>query len=313
MTFYNAGDLARISVALTNVAGAAADPTALAFSLTLPDGSVLEGSWTALSYVGLVRTGVGSFYFDLFPTQSGLYRYTWTATGVVNPVRSGYIVCITPSPILDLTDLALVHSYAGVMSAADDSLIQLAITAASVEMLWRTGRSGNGVVPAVSPFIQPNTYDEWYDGSGSERQFLRQWPCRRIHSLQLGGQTVKQSTDWNVTGYAIEDGGRSIAMRSAGSFSTRRSMYSRGARGMDSGVQNLHIVYDAGFDFPPPDVVRAVTQWVAVNYKRQQWIDHASKSMSTGAGVSGTTTYRDWAIPPEVVQVIENYTRSAIV
>src|ERR1039457_1724789 len=74
-----------------------------------------------------------------------------------------------PNTALDLTNLALVHEFTtrNTTSTKEDSLIQLCITAASVELLWRTGRGPEGQVPTNSPFVAPVAYDETYDGNAS--------------------------------------------------------------------------------------------------------------------------------------------------
>lgn len=59
----------------------------------------------------------------------------------------------------------------------------------------------------------------------------------------------------------------------------------------------------------PADIRLAATQMVAVNYKRRQWIDQASQAMANGAG---TVSYRNWELPPEVVSVMNAYTRRAL-
>lgn len=58
----------------------------------------------------------------------------------------------------------------------------------------------------------------------------------------------------------------------------------------------------------PADLEYAARQTVGINYKRKDYRDHASKSMSTGGG-SATTSYRDWKFPPEVGSVLQNYRR----
>ncbi len=59
----------------------------------------------------------------------------------------------------------------------------------------------------------------------------------------------------------------------------------------------------------PADIRLAATQMVAVNYKRRQWIDQASQAMANGAG---TVSYRNWELPPEVISVMNAYTRRAL-
>lgn len=74
----------------------------------------------------------------------------------------------------------------------------------------------------------------------------------------------------------------------------------------DAGQQVLLSYAAAG---TPEDVRLAATQMVAVNYKRRQWIDQASQAMANGAG---TVSYRNWELPPEVLSVMNAYTRRAL-
>lgn len=59
----------------------------------------------------------------------------------------------------------------------------------------------------------------------------------------------------------------------------------------------------------PPDVELASRQMVAVNVKRRETIDQKTRSMGANAGA---TTYQDWMVPPEVLQVMQNYKRMAV-
>lgn len=74
----------------------------------------------------------------------------------------------------------------------------------------------------------------------------------------------------------------------------------------DAGTSVLISYNSAG---TPPDVELASRQMVAVNYKRRDWIDQKTRSMGANAGA---TSYRDWMVPPEVLQVMNNYKRIAI-
>ena len=61
----------------------------------------------------------------------------------------------------------------------------------------------------------------------------------------------------------------------------------------------------------PADLEYAVRCAVAINYKRKAWQDQKSRAVSTQGG-SATTTYQDWAWPPECDRVFEFYQRKAI-
>jgi hypothetical protein len=212
----------------------------------------------------------------------------------------------TPNTDIDLTAVQLVRDYLGLKSGIEDSKIQLCITAASVEWVWRTGRGLEGQVPAASPFVAPVAYDEVYDGNGSWRQILRNWPIVSVETLLINGQPFTQSSGFGSRGWLIDQSAKSLVIRTGG----RQSSLGRACGGFSEGVQNVEVGYHAGFSSVPADIVKACTQMVAINYKRSEWLDIASHSRGA-TGVSGSTSYRAWAIPPEVAGVIHNYTRDA--
>lgn len=300
---------------------------------------------------------------------------------------------MNPSPI-DLTSVQAVKNWlsgTGKASEADqdDDNIQLCITACGMYWLTRTGRgSQDGGIPTASPFNQPVTFNETYNGNGKESLFLRNSPIQSVSSLVVNGTTIPQSTAWNQTGWVIQADGKRISIRSGGGSNTRLvTEYVLGRLVFNRGIQNVEVTYDAGYAMipvvnelqtvpstgpytvtvddqwladigvkyfstgdpleqvqtspnegqyyvqspgvylfneadesqqlqfsyntpgTPPDVALAAVQQVAVNYKRKKWIDQRSQSMAHGAG---TISFRDWELPPEVVRVLVNYTRTSM-
>jgi hypothetical protein len=223
-----------------------------------------------------------------------------------------------PNAAIDLTTIDLVHSYSGVRSGGDDSMIQLCITSASLEWIWRTGRGPEGYVPAASPFVTPQPYDEFYDGNGGSRMFLRNWPIRSVQGLYINGRAATPSLGGGQLGYVIDQSKKSLAIVGYSSQSTpyvgtRGSFFYRSPNlgrtsAFPEGVQNIEAQYTAGFDQVPPDIVRACSHMVAINYKRKGWLDQASKTMGA-QGVTGTDSFRAWELPPEVMHVIRQYSR----
>lgn len=225
---------------------------------------------------------------------------------------SGPFVFTQPNADIDLTNLDLVHQYVSVKggNTSQDTLIQLCITAASFQFIWWTGRGPqDGSAPAESPFVTPVAYDEIYDGNGSYRLPLRNWPAQSVTSLTVNGQLRQPSTGFGIPGYLIDSSRRALVCRTAG----RQSPYGRAIPGIgfDLGVQNVEAVYMAGFSSTPADIVKAVTHLVAINFKRTQWLDQASKTIGA-QGVSGTDSYRAWEVPPEVMRVIRYYSRDYV-
>lgn len=212
----------------------------------------------------------------------------------------------TPNAAIDLTTISIVHKLLRVplTNDTDDDLIQLCITAASQEWIWRTARGPEGEVATESPFVAPVAYTEVRDGNGSYRLILRNWPITSVESLLVSGQPFSQSTGFGSRGWVIDGSKKSIVIRTGGSQST----LGRASGGFDEGIQNVEVQYHAGFTGVPLDIQKACTHMVAINYKRTEWLDMASKSMSAG-GSTGTTSYRSWELPPEILRVMHHYTR----
>jgi hypothetical protein len=59
----------------------------------------------------------------------------------------------------------------------------------------------------------------------------------------------------------------------------------------------------------PPDIELAVRKMVFLTYKRRDW--EGLKSLAKPE--SGTTSYQTWEVDPSVLEVIRNYTRTALI
>lgn len=225
----------------------------------------------------------------------------------------------TTNPI-DLTTLAAVKLWLTMGSGTtDDQSIQDCITAASAYWIWDLGVGPqNGVTPTQSPLKTVITgITETYDGSGSNRMFLRIRPIVAVSALSVNGIAVPASSGVNVPGFVIDGTGKSISIRSGfgapggGMLTVGFSYFNIRYRGwaFAEGIQNVQVTYSAGFAVTPYDIELAVRQMVAVNYKRRQWIDQKAQAMASGAG---TVSYRDWELPPEVRSVMDHYRRRAL-
>ena len=63
---------------------------------------------------------------------------------------------------------------------------------------------------------------------------------------------------------------------------------------------------------PPADLQLVATRTVGTAYKRRQWLDQASKTLSA-QGATGTTRYRDWKLEPIDQVTMQEYRRVAVV
>jgi hypothetical protein len=197
---------------------------------------------------------------------------------------------VTPVPVLDQTD----------------SILSGMITGASQYWLTRTGRDSlNG----------PAMYTEYYDGSGSRRQFLRNTPITAVSSLQMsagfgGTVTIPQSTSLGAPGWVIGQGGKYLGLIGypLGTWTGAYGPTWPTINCFEEGIQNILVSYTAGYA-TPFDIADKCTQQVAVNYKRTAWVDQASQVLTE----NGNVNYRSWEVPPEVERVIQAYIRRAIV
>ena len=217
---------------------------------------------------------------------------TWTIPTVVIP----------PQNLFDLVTLDQTKDYLGLQSSNtdDDITIQFLISGFSQYVLNRTG---------ISSFTQTQTFNEIYDGNGNQRLFVLNPPIVTLNSVTIGSFSVPISTGLIVSGVYVEQSGRSIAFRNSGGvlsppFSIYPYYFTRG-------YGNIQVNYIGGYTSVPFDLGVCTMKVVAQNYRRKDWIDLASKSLSAGAGVTGTTRYRDWAMPPECEETLRFFSRYA--
>jgi hypothetical protein len=163
----------------------------------------------------------------------------------------------------------------------------------------------------ASPFNTPVTYEEVYDGNGSDVLYLRNRPVRSITSLVIGTLTIPQSTSFTQAGWVIRGDGKSIALRNGGGgagVSTSQFYPSGyGRRNFWQGVQNVFITYTAGYTQTPADLQFMSTRVVALSYKQRQSIGQKSQAMAAGAG---TVTF-DWRIDDKDWLTIVQYKRAS--
>jgi hypothetical protein len=166
-----------------------------------------------------------------------------------------------------------------------------------------------------SPFVGVYDWDEFYDGTGTRRLFLRNRPAKSITALSINGIQITQSNNFGIQGWVLDGSGKSIALRS-GIFGWPSQMWSAWQAGpmhafggglrFIRGFQNIEVKYKAGYSTTPADIVQCANKVVAQNYKRRTTVDEESRAM---AGGGGSTRFRSWDIPPECQLIVNRYTR----
>jgi len=218
---------------------------------------------------------------------------------------------------IDLTTLAAVKSWTGLQNTTDDQIIQDCITAFSAYVLRRTGRGpADGSIPSESPLVAQVQYSETYDGTGTDRLFLKNWPIVSVSLLQIGMVQIPQSGAIGQAGYVIDGSGKSLALRNGAGNSVSGILtvgfFTTVGRGYKfvEGIQNVQVNYTAGFDGAPEDLEMCARKVVALNYKRRQWIGQRSQAMAGGAG---TVSYGTWEMDADCDRTINYYRRRSFV
>lgn len=235
---------------------------------------------------------------------------------IVEGVQSGTLAFPVPSPI-DLATVSQVSQWAEVQGPNDNALLQLCITGFSMFVLRQTGYgNSDGSQPTSSPFLAPVAYTENYDGNNNRRLFLNNYPIQSVTTLTISGLAIPQSTSWGQQGWVIDQGGKSISLRSGGGMggsqpvTTNFWVCTGGFVFVKDPLNpmNINVQYTAGFNGTPYDLIEMAVRVCATNYKRHQFLDLASVSISTGGG-SGTTRYRDWGMTPLDERTLLSYKR----
>lgn len=76
------GDSKRFSIAFTDIANAAADPTAVTAVITEPDG--IATTYVYGTDAELVKDGVGNYHVDFVFAKQGRHKIKLTGTGAIN-------------------------------------------------------------------------------------------------------------------------------------------------------------------------------------------------------------------------------------
>jgi hypothetical protein len=131
------------------------------------------------------------------------------------------------------------------------------------------------------------SYTSTYDGTNGRRMMLSASPVTAITSVTIDGAVIPAATIPTVSGYTFNSTG--IALN--------------GYR-FSEGMNNVVVVYTAGYATIPAELALACTQLVALRYKMRASIGLRSVSMLQG----GTTSFL-LEIPDDIKTTIDNYKR----
>lgn len=180
----------------------------------------------------------------------------------------------------DLVQLAEVKSWLGIISSADDALLQTLITQISA---WADGYTNRT--------LYSTTYTIECDGRGEQRKILPNWPVTAVSSVVISGVNIPVSPDAIQPGYI---------------FNTVMPRVTLVGYTFTKGLGNVFINYTAGFSVFPQQLVLAAKQLVAARYRGRTSVGKISASGPAGQSASYFT--KDEATP-EILRILDSYRR----
>ncbi len=192
---------------------------------------------------------------------------------------------------------------------ADDTVLQMLVTAASGYIAWRTKRTNLNRVQALT---------ERYDGTNQAYLYTRQYPIVSVASLSVYGRPIPASLDGLQPGWVIDQGGRKIDLIGYAGLSnialgapygfppyiSYGNLSAVGPFAFYKGVQNISLSYSAGYDIVEYELQEAMWELVSTAYKRRGTIDLASLNLPQG----GNQGYRAWEVTPKAERIIQAFT-----
>lgn len=224
------GDIVPLSVNIKDAAGALANATAVAVSITLPDGTV-DGPHTVVS------NPTGVYGYDYTTVQSGRHVVRWLATGTNASTYTDVfnVWPVDPRFLFSLDDAKSSLRRSWSTSTADDEDLRLYIAA---------------VTPVIEDIVGPVGVQEFtrtFDGSGQNAIVL---PFANI-STALDTFTV------SVNGVGIES--TDYTLNASAGVLTFGGAYGYSGR-WPYGRQNIEITFTAGLNPIPPNVILAAKE-----------------------------------------------------
>jgi len=182
------------------------------------------------------------------------------------------------------TTLAKVKEYLGITGTADDTLL--------TDLLTRLQEAADSYLDRK---IEQASYTEQYDGDGTDRLLTRQWPIISVTSVYddvdrvFGSDALIAAADYVV----YKD--RGIIQLDGLTFA--------------SGIQNVKVIYSAGYGTVPTDLVQALIELIAARFRQKEM--QGLKSLSLGAYSISFDPGKD-ELSDEVRATFDSYRRTRV-
>ena len=273
MAVYDLGDVVVLGVTITDSTGTPANATAVAATITAPDGTILTPSVT--------NSGTGLYDVSFTPTTSGRYLIRWVATGTN---ASAYQDDFT---VRDSTHLSIV--------ALDEVKAHLNIPAANTDLDEELRRFVDAASDLAENYVgcvlgRQVFTDELYDGN-TDIIRLRNPRALSITSVYESG-TLLTSTN-----YAVDSSGQRISRITTGSIAGPNyfGIWAPGAN-------NIKISYVAGFINPPAAAKQGVLEIIRHLWQTQRGAMSVISRNQTGDDFYPGSTY---SLPRRCMELLD--------
>ncbi|MGH9473062.1 MAG: hypothetical protein ACRD2H_11470 [Terriglobales bacterium] len=163
---------------------------------------------------------------------------------------------------------------------------------------------------AVANFNTATYTSEVYDGTGSPRLYLKNYPITAVSALGVNGVAVLPSSGYGSPGYQFSDIGLILMPGTVLGPSTSLLSFA-GTSMFSEGIRNVVVSYTAGFITIPSDLNQAAIELVAAMLTEARNVNLRSVS-SAAAGAHGSTSFITamCPVPPRAAKTIKNRTRT---
>lgn len=151
-----------------------------------------------------------------------------------------------------ITTVDKVKTYLTIAGTSSDAMLAELVAAADAFVLSYTGRKT----------VLEADFVERYNGTGSDRLMLDNYPIASVASLVVNDRTIGPSAGYGQQGYFFDN--RALVL-----YNER----------FTKGFRNVQVSYRAGFAEIPADMEQAATYIVSQMYKRKDRIGVSSKTI----------------------------------
>jgi uncharacterized phiE125 gp8 family phage protein len=153
----------------------------------------------------------------------------------------------------------------------------------------------------VNRKLKKRSYTELYDGSGTQKLLLNQFPITALTSVNIDqGQDFLPSTDVDIEAIVIQ---AEEGLLSWSGVVNSSSAFNAGI--WSAGVRNIQVVYEAGYDPIPDDLAAACIKLVAVEFNRAR----EGADAFTAEGTAGHSVTWIQGMPQEIDEMLLAYRR----